>query len=177
MGETPEVDVTANLLVDRRRAAQQAEKLLWENVEQSFFYPRHSRLAGRARDEEKSRVQEAHWHPVVVEFLTSYAQTLQTFVPDDVHEILQYGGARRLFSIYRAVKCIAGISRIGRQEVLTREEKGAIDDALMLFYVHLTGFFDAIAIAFHRRFMLPTEFEEKSADLLRERLKSLPFPV
>lgn len=166
MGDSQRDELVCYLADKRSRAKRLAEGLLWENIHESIYWRASTNVNDKDFSDRKMRIQEAHWHQIFVELLTSFSQTLNLIEPDDVGEILQYGGARRLFSIYRSLRAVSKTAYWGREKVLTSEEKGLLDDSLMLFYVHVMGFFDALAIAFCRRFLILDEFDERRADLL-----------
>jgi hypothetical protein len=87
-------------------------------------------------------------------------------------EILQYGAARRIESIRNAVENIIEIAPPGRKKRLTTEERRAISDSILLFYVHIIGVLDAFAIALFRKLNLGDEKQERKSDLLNKKFRS-----
>lgn len=156
----------------RLTAIENARSLLWENIEGSILWYPYSDLTESEIGKEKEQILFHHWHPVFVEFFTSLSGTLFQIEKNDVHSILLYGVSRRLGSMRRALNDICNIAYPDRTEVAGEDEKTRLDDALLLFYVHLIGVIDALAIAFHRVSVDPDNRREKTADLLRSKFRT-----
>ena len=126
-------------------------------------------------DSEKSKaklnIQWHHYHPTLVSLHTSFSGTVVNLEANDVHNILQYGAARRISSIYHWAKIVCRIAYPDRVEVLTQDESRELSDALMLIYVHMVGVLDALAIAFKRLQGDSLKDAEKKADILSKKFR------
>ncbi len=158
-------------LSTRLTAIENAKALLQENIEDSTWWPPYSDFTQNEARKEKEQILFHHWHPVFVEFHASLSGTLFEIEKNDVHKILLYGASRRLRSMHKALNDICEIAYLGRTKVASKDEKTRLDDALLLFYVHLMGVIDALAIAFHRICIEPEVMPEKRADLLERNFR------
>lgn len=156
---------------NRERALEEARDLLWENIEGSLYWFGNDIQSEPEKSKAKLKVQWHHYHPTLVSLLTSFSGTVDALETNDVKRILQYGAARRIFSIYRWAKVICDLAYPDRVDVLTQEESRELSDALMVIYVHMIGVFDAIAIALERINDGSTKNDEKYADLLRPKFR------
>lgn len=150
----------------RQKAIDNARSLLWENIQESDWWTPYSNFTENEAGAKKEQIVFDNWYPVFVELFTSFSGTLYVIEQDDVHNILQFGASRRLDSMLRAVNDICDIAYPNRTEIASKDEKNRLDDALLLFYVHLMGVFDALAIAFHRTTDNPDDGKERFVDLL-----------
>jgi len=64
----------------------------------------------------KTELQYYNYHPVVVKLLTAFSGTVMYLNPGPVHNILQYGAARRIGSIYEAIKVVSRIAYFERKK-------------------------------------------------------------
>ena len=148
----------------RLAALGEAKELLWDNIETSIW---RDDFLGLSDDEiplEKIKSQHSYYHPALVSFQTSFIPTILDVKNDKARLVLQYGASRRIHSIYSAVNTIAEIAYPARTDVCTKEEHGKLGDALLVFYVSIPAFFDALAMSAHRIF-LPKKLTEEDADL------------
>ncbi|MCK0095525.1 hypothetical protein MWU60_08070 [Yoonia sp. F2084L] len=151
-------------LLGRQRALADARELLWDNLEESIWWDKYRDLTASELSAEKIRLQHENFHPVLVSFQTSFVPTILEVQNEAARLVLQYGASRRLASIYAAMNVIADVSYPARSEVCSEEEHGRLSDALMIFYVSIPAFFDALSMASHRVFQ-PKHYSEKDADL------------
>ncbi|MBP1805770.1 hypothetical protein [Rubellimicrobium aerolatum] len=157
----------ADLIERQRRALIQATELLWENVEQSVWWGFPGTLSETDKVKRKIRVQYDHYHPVLVALQTSFSGTIVELEQSDVQNVLQYGAARRIGSIYEAVNSFCSTVYPDREQPLQVDESRRLSDSLLLIYVHMMGVFDAFAIALHRMSGADMATAERNSDLLK----------
>jgi hypothetical protein len=148
-------------------ALDEARALLWENIEDSIWWFDVAADSNNEKSKEKINIQFHHYHPILVSFQIAFSGTVMELEKDDVHNILQYGAARRIGSIYAATKSFCGIVYPDRQEVLSQKEGRRLSDDLLLIYVHIVGVLDAFGIALHRLAGKGLNIAEKNSDILK----------
>ncbi|SCZ53306.1 hypothetical protein SAMN04488118_102118 [Epibacterium ulvae] len=153
---------------NRVRARQEAFELMWDNLENSIWWNHYAELDQREKGIEKVRIQYDHYHPTLVSFQTAFTPTVLEIENAKIREVLQFGAGRRLRSIYRAANKFADVAYPKRTDVATEDEQADLDDALMLIYIGIPAFFDALSVASYRS-VEPKKFDEKSADLFSKK--------
>lgn len=169
-------DLLEYLEEERNSAKKQAWDLLWENIEGSIWWG--GLPSGSNLDKEKISIQYHHYHPVLCGFRSSFYETVFRIDDVDVKSTLLYGASRRLHSIYRAVNEIAEIAYPERTDVANGDDKYKLDDSLLLVYVHMMGFFDALAIAFYQVVNFPDNRFEGRESLFDKKFRNqLKSPI
>jgi hypothetical protein len=173
MGSSTNSDLEAILAKNRIEGRRYANELLCENITSSLYWGYFDSEIEQEIKDKKVELQYCNYHPVVVKLYTAFSGTVTYLSPGAVHNILQYGAARRIGSIYEAIKVVCKIAYFGRKEPLSIDESRSLNDSLLLIYVHMIGVFDALAIAFHRVSDPPMKLPEKQADLLARKFRNL----
>lgn len=159
---------------DLEKAKVEASELLWENVEESVWWPQYQEFDEKTLVDEKINIASDFWHPAFVSFKISFTNLVTQISDAELRSILTFGCSRRLESMYRAVKDINQIAFWGRTELASKDEKARLDDAILLFYVHLFGFLDGLAIAMHQlKEIDERKYPRKRVDLLDSRFQRL----
>lgn len=163
-----EFNIEAYLTTKRKEGLEHAKELLWENLEGGFWWGYFSSDDSREIDRRKISLQHDHYHPVLVELLTGLSTTITYLKKGKSHNILQYGAARRINSIYKATNSVCAVAPHNRKSPLSNDEARGLSDDLLLIYVHMIGVFDALSIAFNRTTSPPIELSETKADILKK---------
>lgn len=166
-----EFDVLAHLERKRREAKEQATALLWENIEGNNWWFEPNDKSETSKSKEKIKAQFHHYHPALVSLHIAFSGTVMELVDNDIHNILQYGAARRISSIYSVTKSFARLAYPEREEVLSQDESRRLSDDLLLIYVHMVGVLDAFGIALHRLKGADIKSAEKHADILKAKFR------
>lgn len=148
----------------RECARLEANELLWENLEESLWWDKFQNFSEAEIVSEKIRIQHELYHPTIVSFMTSFIPSVLEVSCEPAKLVLQYGASRRLQSVYSSINTIAEISYPGRTGVCSERDQTKLADALLVFYVSIPAFFDALSMASHRVF-LPEKINEKDANL------------
>lgn len=154
----------------------EAKELLWENVEQSLWWEVSANLEGIETDFEKVRVQHQYYHPALISFKTSFMGTVLELPEGMPKTVLQYGAGRRLLSIYAAINRLAQIAYPDRIEVCTEDEQRELDDSLLILYISMPAFFDALSLSlFHK--LSPAGLQARNANIFdRKFTKAVDLP-
>lgn len=150
------------------QALSEASELLWENVEKSIWWDPYRKFNGQEKDFEKIRIQFEQCHSALVSFQTAFISPVLSIPDQCIKVVLQYGALRRLRSIYRAANKFADVAYPDRKEIASEDELSDLDDALMLIYVGIPAFFDALSVASFRA-MKPKGYIEKHADIFSKK--------
>lgn len=148
----------------RYEARQEAFELMWGNLQNSIWWTPFDELDEKVSSLEKIRIQYDHYHPALVSFQTAFIPTVLEIQNEEIRQVLQYGAGRRLRSICRAANKFSDVAYPDRTEVATESEQADLDDALMLIYIGIPAFFDALSVASFRS-VQPQNYMEKTADL------------
>jgi hypothetical protein len=165
-------DVDEHLKEHRARERQNSHQLLWENVQESHWWPPYSSMTENEVDEEKIEIQFCHYHAAAAQFFIAFSGTIERLENDGIRNILLYGAARRAGSIFRSIKELLSVAPLGRTSPLTRDELTIVNDCLMLLYVHYIGVIDAFSIAYAMVIPSLNAVPEKSADLLTKKFRT-----
>lgn len=147
-----------------KRAKLEANELLWDNLEESIWWEKFENFTDREVEFEKIRLQHELYNPALVSFKNAFIPSILSVRSEPAKLVLQYGASRRLHSIHSSINTIAEISYPKRMVVCTEDEQTRLADALLVFYVSIPAFFDALAMASFRVFA-PKKYNEKEADL------------
>lgn len=167
-----EFNLEASLAQKRSEGLVSARDLLWENIQSSIWWGYFESDDSIEIDRRKIQLQHDHYHPVLVELQLGLSATITQLKRENYHDILQYGAARRVNSIYKATKSVCEVAYPERTDPLSMDEARRLSDDLLLIYVHMIGVFDALAIAFHRTSTPPIEASETKADLLNKNFRN-----
>lgn len=160
-------------LASRQEARREAEQLLWDKIENSIWWNQFQKFSEEELPLEKIRVQHQYFYQALMSFNSSFVPTVLAIEDKGIRNVLQFGAGRRLLSIRSAAKVFHEVAYPDRTEVASLEDLTRLDDALLIIYISVPAFFDALAVASHRS-VRPKRYIEKNADVFSKKyLKSI----
>ncbi|MCR9068416.1 MAG: hypothetical protein NXH79_06185 [Rhodobacteraceae bacterium] len=159
-------------LAENRRAAARysAKELLWENLERNNLWE-FFRYEFEEPDRRKAQIQFDNYLSALQDFFTSISYSINLVEHQEIHQILQFGAGRRISSLFRTAATFSHIVSHDRTEPLNQEEVREVSDCLLLFYVHMVGALDAIAISLVRLSDASLGLAERNADILQKNFR------